>query len=597
VILSHSWGTVLTYIVLHEHPDIVVDKLITMGSPLESVAPGIYPVTSAALAFYQIFSVHSLPNIRNWNNYWAYCDPVSFTISAATNYLSDLSVLINGFCHSGYYEETIISWNNILEDAYVTESPLSITYTTNTSSAPGDVKFIATGSLTNGSNFFSFSWDFGDGATALGQTFTHFYKNPGNYPVTLTMTDSSGGTHVASESIIMRPPQIQMTYPNGFDTLIRQFSTPSNSYAKQYTWLYGDGSPTENGRSTDPHSFPTAGSYNVTLTLTLDDNSTVPVTEPHYVGPGTQYIQGHTVYYNETWSAGGTYVVQGSMSIAKGGKLTIESGAQIELQSGSTFNVSGTLIATEVKFTAQDQASPWGGIFFEGAGSTGSRLENCILEYAGYYYGRIIKVFNSSPTIKGCTIDKSSANYGIYIRDGSPVIQGNTINGANTLSYGIYVDGTSSPAVTGNTISNNQYGIMINGAGGTYQGNTLSGNTEYGLYYSGTSVIDVTSCDWGSPSGPLDDSDDRATGGLYNPNGKGNKVSDHVNYDPWIFNVTPGDVNHDGVVGLADAVLTLQILSGIAPTQPAFKDADVNGDGRLGTADVIYILQKAAGMR
>jgi hypothetical protein len=34
-------------------------------------------------------------------------------------------------------------------------------------------------------------------------------------------------------------------------------------------------------------------------------------------------------------------------------------------------------------------------------------------------------------------------------------------------------------------------------------------------------------------SGPLDDSDDRVTGGLYNPTGLGNKVSDHVNYYPW----------------------------------------------------------------
>ena len=110
------------------------------------------------------------------------------------------------------------------------------------------------------------------------------------------------------------------------------------------------------------------------------------------------------------------------------------------------------------------------------------------------------------------------------------MIQGNTINGIN--GYGIWVDGPTSPVVTGNTITNNQYGIYVNG-GGTYQRNTIKGNSSYGLYYFGTSIIDATNCDWGDPSGPLDDSDDRATGGLYNPNGKGNKVSDHVNYNPW----------------------------------------------------------------
>src|SRR5262249_9612298 len=37
---------------------------------------------------------------------------------------------------------------------------------------------------------------------------------------------------------------------------------------------------------------------------------------------------------------------------------------------------------------------------------------------------------------------------------------------------------------------------------------------------------------WGHPSGPLDASDDRATGGLFNPGGLGNAVSDGILYDP-----------------------------------------------------------------
>lgn len=32
IVVSHSWGTVLSYIVLEQNPDIVVDKLITLGS-------------------------------------------------------------------------------------------------------------------------------------------------------------------------------------------------------------------------------------------------------------------------------------------------------------------------------------------------------------------------------------------------------------------------------------------------------------------------------------------------------------------------------------------------------------------------------------
>jgi hypothetical protein len=38
---------------------------------------------------------------------------------------------------------------------------------------------------------------------------------------------------------------------------------------------------------------------------------------------------------------------------------------------------------------------------------------------------------------------------------------------------------------------------------------------------------------WGDATGPLDASDDRATGGLYNPGGLGVPVTDGVDYDPW----------------------------------------------------------------
>ena len=66
------------------------------------------------------------------------------------------------------------------------------------------------------------------------------------------------------------------------------------------------------------------------------------------------------------------------------------------------------------------------------------------------------------------------------------------------------------------------------------ENNTFNSNTSYGIYNADSSVTVIAKFnDWGDPSGPYDPSDDRATGGLYNPNGKGNKVSDHVNYDPW----------------------------------------------------------------
>jgi len=58
----------------------------------------------------------------------------------------------------------------------------------------------------------------------------------------------------------------------------------------------------------------------------------------------------------------------------------------------------------------------------------------------------------------------------------------------------------------------------------------------------------------------------------------------------------PGDVNGDGKIDLADAMLVLRILSGI-PVGNINLNADVNGDGKIGLAELGYILQKVAELR
>lgn len=52
-----------------------------------------------------------------------------------------------------------------------------------------------------------------------------------------------------------------------------------------------------------------------------------------------------------------------------------------------------------------------------------------------------------------------------------------------------------------------------------------------------------------------------------------------------------GDINGDRSVDLVDAILCLQITTGIEVSTAVYKDADVDGDGRLGLADAIYVMQ------
>ena len=63
-------------------------------------------------------------------------------------------------------------------------------------------------------------------------------------------------------------------------------------------------------------------------------------------------------------------------------------------------------------------------------------------------------------------------------------------------------------------------------------------------------------------------------------------------------NAAPGDLNLDGSIDLTDAIIALQVMSGIStPSHPQMNYADSNQDGRVGLPEAIYVLQEVAGLR
>jgi hypothetical protein len=111
---------------------------------------------------------------------------------------------------------------------------------------------------------------------------------------------------------------------------------------------------------------------------------------------------------------------------------------------------------------------------------------------------------------------------------------------ANSVRHGINITGQD-VTIIGNEITNSgDTGInidkhVIDTERVAISCNIISGNTNYGVKVNTASVPTVNAEDnwWGDASGPLDDSDDTATGGLHNPTGLGDKVTDNVDYDPW----------------------------------------------------------------
>jgi len=59
--------------------------------------------------------------------------------------------------------------------------------------------------------------------------------------------------------------------------------------------------------------------------------------------------------------------------------------------------------------------------------------------------------------------------------------------------------------------------------------------------------------------------------------------------------VAKGDINNDGAIKLDDAILTLQLLSGLTPIVPVFKASDIDNNNKIDSVETIWILRNIAG--
>ena len=355
---------------------------------------------------------------------------------------------------------------------------------------------LRTSDISTGSNPFEYTWEINDPydpETVSGLQVTHLFKKPCTSSVTLTATDTNG-TYVVTKEVRIYDPLVEVSYPSGYFSLTRGFSTPSSPYISEYWWHFGDNSPPVTGR-TQEHTYSEAGPYSVYLGITLDDGTTFNTDQWIHAGTGTRYVPGHTIRGQETWHSGCTYIVQGHIRVNDRGSLTIEPGAIVKFNAGVSISVSGTLNARDATFTSADGSTQWSGIEFNESGANNSLLENCIIEHVETDpipgYNGVIAIHDSSPIITGCTIRNCNTHTGICVGPttgygGSPTLTNNNVSG---LEYaGIYV-ANGSPIITGNTVFDNDvYGIYIHYQGNNdpvFRHNNLSNNTEGDLVVYG----------------------------------------------------------------------------------------------------------------
>ncbi len=134
-------------------------------------------------------------------------------------------------------------------------------------------------SVAPGSHLTTFDWTFGDGIVAKGVDVVHIYTNPGDYQVTLTVTDDKARSNTATQGIRINPAPVS---PEGPDAVI---NAPSDGIVGEpitfdgsqstgpnpivsYRWAFGDGSTAD--AVVVQKTYSAVGVYNVNLTVTDD---------------------------------------------------------------------------------------------------------------------------------------------------------------------------------------------------------------------------------------------------------------------------------------------------------------------------------------
>jgi PKD repeat protein/DNA-binding MarR family transcriptional regulator len=128
----------------------------------------------------------------------------------------------------------------------------------------------------------SYSWDFGDGNSSSLVNVSHTYDSPGNYVISLTVTDNSDVVDSHNVTVSVLDPENQPPVADAYSDRskvnvgeeVRFYSDLSydpDGFIASYHWDFGDGNFT-NGINAS-HVYHSPGNYTVTLTVLDNSNS------------------------------------------------------------------------------------------------------------------------------------------------------------------------------------------------------------------------------------------------------------------------------------------------------------------------------------
>jgi hypothetical protein len=199
---------------------------------------------------------------------------------------------------------------------------------------------------------------------------------------------------------------------------------------------------------------------------------------------------------NERWKSFGVpYVLTDGWVHVRGAAspvLTIEPGVEVRFTQYEGMSIGdasspGGLVAVgtpdqPIRFTsnaASVAAGYWRRISLNQATAAGTRIENAIVEGAGYDWDGAVVIRGGAPVLGSVTFQKNRAA-GVRVEGGAPTIAGCTIRDGS--DRGLWLLGGSLARVIGNTVTGNTgVGIQNESSRATIRLNTISGNGSYGI--------------------------------------------------------------------------------------------------------------------
>jgi PKD repeat protein len=253
----------------------------------------------------------------------------------------------------------------------------------------------------NVADIISWAWDFGDGITSIQQNTVHVYAAPGDYKVTLTVTDISGCIASKTRAVTVNPLPVAMfnisqipcaSEPVHFDDVSAAYA----GFISEWNWDFGDGNTQTILHPANPdtdHTYANAGTYTVKLTIKSSDSCTAERIETLVINPAPTAnfdfenpCQGTPVQFNDltqtagtgnmngwswnfgdgatganntstlqnpthTYSASGTYQVSLTVSTANGCTSTIVKDVIITVAPFVDFSYDNHCVSTSIQFT------------------------------------------------------------------------------------------------------------------------------------------------------------------------------------------------------------------------------------------------------